>query len=506
MEEKMFKILSSFFVFAVLTLAFNVALTVPASAQTQSAEAARMQYVMDANSNIEEFRQELLNYFMEMEDTIRLFNEIRVVREKLNKNGLKPLGIIAEAKNSITNARPEDLRHLRDVYAKFPGWRSTPQSINALLKPEFRQQLETQRSANKDGGDVTPNAVTPDNCQDGINADVSNTDIAAAQAASLAAHAVADAVPPILNIPAVAAYVVTDAIVISLETLKAIKDDCTGLDATAVQTIVDNAKTQIINNDNSNRDTVLNSLSSSTTSINNNVTNSKNEVINNDNGNKTMLTTAITNATTTIVNNDNGNKTMIVNNDNANALTLNTNLTNTRTAIVTNDNTNTTNIVNNDNTNRTAIINNANANTTTLNTAITNAKIEILNNANTNRDEGKNLLLRTQIEAALASTRDDTSVVGLYGTPVTVCFPALNSQGLPQTGPPSSSVQCGLLDLVRSIVNQTIVNISGPYLDLARRDFAQGDDYRANGYYKRAYVSYRKAYQFASVVESIPVR
>ena len=494
-----------------LLFVMQLALVAPVAAQSpKQIERERLNRVMDANANIEEFRQEMLNYFTEMEDTVRLFNEVRVVREKLNKNGLKPLGVIAEAKNSITNAKPDDLRLLRDVYAKFPGWRNAPQNINALLKPDFRQHLEARRAANKAGGGVIPNAVTPDNCADGISADVSNTDIAAAQSASLAAHAIADAVPPVLNIPAVAAYVITDAIVISLETLKAIKDDCTALDATSVQGIIDGAKTEIINNDNfnkttivnnddTNKDTILSNLTSSTTSINNNVTASKSEIIANDNSNKTMLTTAIanakndiiandnsnktmlttaindaqtsltttgssnttaittaiTNATNTIVNNDNSNKTMIVNNDNANALTLNTNLTNAKNTIIANDNTNTANIVNNDNTNTTTLINSGNANTTAL----------------------TDLLLRSQIEADLA-TESNGVKVGWYMTP---------------------TANGGKLDLVKQIVTLTLANIqaAGGSIGNAQSFLDRANADKAAGNFKSAYDNYRKAYKAA---------
>ena len=133
-----------------------------------------------------------------------------------------------------------------------------------------------------------------------------------------------------------------------------------------------------------------------------------------------------------------------------------------------------------------------------------NGVTQILNNANGNRDESKNFLLRTQIEAALASTTDEVSAIGLYATPGTVCFPVLNPQGQPQT--PPNNVQCGLLDLTRAIVQQTINNISLPYRDLALREFSLGDQVRIAGYPKKAYVFYRKAYQMASVVESIPPR
>lgn len=171
--------------------------------------------------------------------------------------------------------------------------------------------------------------------------------------------------------------------------------------------------------------------------------------------------------------NDNANKTDIINNDNANKTT----------------------IVNNDNANKTTIVNNDNANALALTTLVNSALTQIISNANANKDEVKNLLLRTQIEADLSST-DGSTFVALYETPSSVCFPALNDKGLNQIGIPASTTQCGLLDLVRSIVSQTIVN--GGNDKNALRDFATGDAQRAAGQYKSAYTSYRKAYKTAA--------
>ncbi len=473
--EKMMKNLRSCLSgLAGLLIVLQLALVAPVAAQTQrQVDSERLHRVMDPLANTEEFRQELTNYFTEIEEVSRLFNQIPVVRERLNENSLKPLSIIAQARLSIATATPEDLRQMREVYAKFPGWRDIPQNMNALIKPALRRQLETRLAAK--GGDIQLEAVTPDNCADGISADVSNTDISAAEAAVIAAEAIQDAIPPVLNIPAVAATAIVKGIALSLVTLKAIKDDCTGLDAAAVGNIVNTAKTEIINNDNTNKDSILSSLNTKTTTITTAITDSQTAVINNDNSNKTMLTTtitnaqtsinnttntsstaittAITNAQTTIVNNDNSNKTMIVNNDNANATTLNTNLTTAKNAIITNDNTNTTNIVNNDNSNKTMIINNATANKTEL----------------------RDLLLRTQIEADLAQA-DNATYVGLYVTP---------------------TANGGYLDLVRAIVVDTIAKLAGSTTAQANSLLAQADTFKTAGNYKSAYQYYRKAYKSA---------
>lgn len=153
---------------------------------------------------------------------------------------------------------------------------------------------------------------------------------------------------------------------------------------------------------------------------------------------------------------------------------------------VANDNTNTTNIIANDNSNKTDIINNANANkgdvitnananTTAITTAITNVQNTIITNANANATMLRDLILRTQIEADLAST-DGSAFVALYLTP---------------------GAKGGYLELVRSIVAQTIANIGGANTAQANVLLAKGDVYKAAGDYRNAYSSYRQAYKKA---------
>jgi hypothetical protein len=177
-----------------------------------------------------------------------------------------------------------------------------------------------------------------------------------------------------------------------------------------------------------------------------------------------------------------------------------TNITTAKTAIIDNDNTNKTTIVNNDNANKTTIVNNDNANTLTILTAVEKAKTYIVTDAAANRDEMKNLLLRTQIEADLAST-DGSTFVALYETPSDLCKTSLNSLGIAQTvslpGLPTVTIfQCGLLDLVRAIVKQTIANVGAG--TGAQAFFNTAETQKAAGKYKAAYASYRQAYKAAS--------
>ena len=152
------------------------------------------------------------------------------------------------------------------------------------------------------------------------------------------------------------------------------------------------------------------------------------------------LTTGIS----TVVNNSNANRTSIINNDNTNAAT-----------IVANDNANTTTIIANDNTNTATILTNANA----------------------NKNELRDLVLRTQIEADLA-VADGAAVVALYELP--------NAHG-------------GYLDLVTAIVTETIADVlaAGGTVSNAQAALTSANTAKAAGDFKTAYGLYRKAYKAA---------
>ena len=419
----MYKNLSSIFGLIILTFAFNVLAPLSVSAQTQ--EELRMQYVMNPDTNIEEFRTEMKNYLTDLENALTHFEAFPAVRAQYEKNGINPAVALRLAKANLDKISAEDLVKMRATYAKFPGWREGPRVIYNI------SQKLLEKNANKKSDGNTSNVITPDACPD-LSGTPSFADIAITKGFEIAADAVMEALPTdVLTILAREASVVAraglKAAVLAEETLRSQYDDCHGLSSTDVTGIVDGAKTEIINNDNNNKTMIVNNDNSNATTLNTAITNARNTIVNNDNSNKTMITTAITDAqtsinntstgnTTTITNgitnskneiisNDNSNRTTIINNDNSNAATLNNNLTVAKNMIIANDNTNTTNIVNN-----------ANANTTILNTAITNAKNQILADAQANKTELRDLLLRSQIEADLAEESNGVKVAW-YLTP-----------------------------------------------------------------------------------------
>lgn len=185
--------------------------------------------------------------------------------------------------------------------------------------------------------------------------------------------------------------------------------------------------------------------------------------ISNDNANKAALSTAIANSQSAIVANDNGNTAALTATIGSTRTAIIANADANGAAIITNDNLNRNTIVANDNANRTAIVANDNANATML----------------------RDLLLRTQIEADLASG-DGATPVALFETPETVCAGAAPLN------------QCGLLGLVRQIVVQTIARLAGSGAAQANSFLAKGDQYRTAGNYKAAYQQYRHAYKTAA--------
>jgi len=165
--------------------------------------------------------------------------------------------------------------------------------------------------------------------------------------------------------------------------------------------------------------------------------------------------------------NDNTNYTNIIGNATTNTSTITTAITTAQTAIIVAGDANSAAIINNDNTNKTTIVNNDNANRTT-----------IVNNDNANTLALSDLILRSQIEADLA-TESNGVKVAWYMTP---------------------TANGGKLDLVQQIVTLTLANIraAGGSIGNAQSFLNQANADKAAGNFKSAYDNYRKAYKAAA--------
>lgn len=422
MIKRLRPLMGTIFVFAfLLSACASIGMAQNSVKSPAKLERERLSKIMDSRANIEEFRQEYLEYLTEIQDNMRLLSAAPAVQRQLSRAGLRLSPMLTSVKNSVAQMSQQDLTKVRSAYAKFPGWREMPA---ALIRPDVRQELEEKLIAKK-AGIIVNNAGTTDNCADGINAGITNTDISIAKAAQLVAEGIMEALPTdLVSILAreasVVAYIATEAVTLSLETLKGIKDDCR-----------DDSFQDAITAD---VDAIPGLISASTSTTAGNIS--------------------------------------------ASTATTATNITNAQTAIVNNDN----------------------ANLVTILDKIEAAKTYIVTDAHANKDEMKNLLLRTQIEADLAST-DGSTFVALYETPSNVCKTSLDVNGLPQTvtlpGFPTVTIpQCGLLDLVRAIVKDTIANVGAG--TNAQSFFNTAEAQRAAGKYKAAYASYRMAYKAAS--------
>ena len=392
----------------ILACLTQLAFVTPALAQrAKQSGQERLSRVMDPTTDVEEFRQEYTNYMSELEHVVELFSEIPAVRKRLMENGRNPLETLGEAKLWIASASPEDLRLVRNTYAKFPGWRDAPQGLDALIKPEFHKQLEFRLTKRKGGGEFVPLAGTTDDCEDGLDADVSNTDISIAKAAELGLTALmegfpTDALTIAARIAPIAAAAAAQIATLTLETLKGIKDDCNG----------DSFETAI-----------KSQLTSSTTSILNKVDSAKTTIVDKVEATKTTIVDTVEAAKNTVAAKVDANAATIMDNDNAN-------------------------------------------------------KTAIVNNDNTNKNELRDLMLRTQIEADLAQA-DSATPVALYLTP---------------------TAKGGYLDLVQTIVTQTLANIqaAGGDVSSAQSLLTQANTAKTAGQFKAAYALYRKAYKAAS--------
>jgi hypothetical protein len=230
-------------------------------------------------------------------------------------------------------------------------------------------------------------------------------------------------------------------------------------DVTAATTTIDNNAnvntTTIVNNANANTATIVNNDNSNATTIVSVANANTATIVKNDNSNATTIVSVANANTATIVKNDNSNATTIVSVANANTAT-----------IVNNDNANTATIVNNDDANTATIVNNDNANTAT-----------IINNANANMNVLRDLILRTQIEQSLTVT-DNGAQVALFELP---------------------TAKGGYLDLVTTIVTQTIANIqaAGGSVGNAASFLTAANAAKAAGQFKTAYFNYKLAYKAA---------
>jgi len=262
----------------------------------------------DLNAPVEDFRAEWSAYMTELEAALQQFAAIPAVSRQFDRDGLDLATALRNAQADLAALSFDDLVRMRAAYARVPGWREAPRVIGEIAQ-RVSDGAATQHQGVAPNGGITPNVIIPDICPD-ISATPSFADIAVTEAFLIAGEAIMEAFPTdaitvLARLPSIAARALLQAAVVAVNTLRSQYDDCNAPD---VQAIVDGAKTEIINNDNSNTTAIVSNDNSNTTTIFNNDNFNTTSIVNNDNSN-----------TTAIINNSNANTLTIINNDNANA-------------------------------------------------------------------------------------------------------------------------------------------------------------------------------------------
>lgn len=200
---------------------------------------ARLQRVMDPATNVEEFRQEYAAYLTEMDAVMAALFETPFVRQLMSRNGKNPQEQLGWARQRLPQLNEQELIALKNAFAAVPSWRETPRQLDAMLTPEVAAML---RSLSSPAGDNLPGGTTPDVCNNAFSdaptnktPRVSNSDISISTGIVIGLSAVADALPTdaltvAAKIAPVAARAAAEGVLLTLETLKNISDDCSGRD------------------------------------------------------------------------------------------------------------------------------------------------------------------------------------------------------------------------------------------------------------------------------------
>ena len=266
---------------AVATLLALFALPVRAQQKTFAPiDQARIHRVMDSSTSVEEFRQEYAVYLSELEQVMNGFFESPYARRIIDRSGLKPMEQLALAKQKLAELNEQELTGLKNALLKSPSWREMPRHLDAMLKPEVQTALRGLSASPE--GDNLPGGITPDVCNNAFtdapanrNPRVSNSDISINRALLLAAQAVVDSLPDDFlsvagKVVAVVARTVIEAVLLPLETLKAISDDCGGRDFE--NSVADSFTTTNAKIDTRASQTSVNTLQTTANTISNNVT------------------------------------------------------------------------------------------------------------------------------------------------------------------------------------------------------------------------------------------
>ena len=370
---------------------------------------------MQPDANVEEFRQEYEEYLVGMQELLTKIGD-PAMQEKLERFDASEQR--TRARQSAMEAKAENLVAIHELLSKFPNWRKDLTTAKQAFGSESaRAFAKARKSAKKAGGEnPTPEFLIPDFCPDASVVPTIN-DVAALQSLIIIAEGVMELLPTD-TFTFLARAIPVGLYTVAQEVLLA---------AQTLRDLDDQCTS-------ASKDDIQDMIDGAKDSVIENSNSNKSEIVENDNANKTALSTELSDA-----------KTMIVNNDNTNTAALDAAITKAKNEILAD----------------------AKAN-----------KNEILADAKANKEELRLLILKTQIEADLATESNGVKVAA-YMLP---------------------TAKGGYLDMVQQIVTKAISDIraAGGSVGTAQSWLDKANADKAAGNFKSAYDNYRKAYKAAA--------
>jgi hypothetical protein len=337
--------------FAGVALAEN---STPATKSLSSNEATEIAASMDQpdKAEIDQFKADLKKQLEDLDAVTDITLESEFGRDLIESAGLDPKGALKKAIDMVPNLTDEDVVRLKNAYEKNnPNWKETGNKLNNLFSTGVKERLKglpakpgRQKNKNASLGFSTTNnptlarlisgkggtkfdfnkyserlsayarnsavlmtmpGIDPQTCDPGPGTPLGIKDVYIAKGVALALMGIMEGFPTdgltiSARIAPIVAYIAAEAAVLVLEGLNEVEAECEDAkfqDNTITKlNSLQSSVNQIIPNDNTNRDTILDKLDENTT----------------------IITTKIGDTGALIIANDNQNKGEIITNDNNN--------------------------------------------------------------------------------------------------------------------------------------------------------------------------------------------
>ena len=91
--------------------------------EKRDAERQRLATVMSPDTDVEQFRAEMINYLTDWETALQRMESIPGISQELSKAGLGSVVALQHARAGLAELSTADLMKMRAAYALFPEWR-----------------------------------------------------------------------------------------------------------------------------------------------------------------------------------------------------------------------------------------------------------------------------------------------------------------------------------------------------------------------------------------------